>query len=58
MKPKPKSTHGGARKGAGRKSENKIEGEVKKRFTIRLYATQAGRLVKTFGSIQKAIDSL
>jgi hypothetical protein len=58
MKDKPKTTHGGARKGAGRKTPNKIEGEVKKRFTIRLYTSQSERLIKTFGSLQKAIDSL
>jgi hypothetical protein len=49
---------GGARPGAGRKTANKIRGEVKKAVTVRLFPSQAKRLIEAHGSVQKAIDSL
>jgi len=55
---KPKSTHGGARKGAGRPKSEDVGLEKKKTVTIRLYESQEQRLIKLFGSIQKAIDTL
>lgn len=53
-----KTGRGGARAGAGRKSDNKIEGETKEPITVRLYPTQREALEKKFGSVQSALDSI
>lgn len=49
---------GGARPGAGRKTPNKIEGEVKHNVSVKVYPTQEANIIKKYGSVQKGVDSL
>jgi hypothetical protein len=53
-----KNKSGGARKGAGRKSADELGVEKKKVYPAYLYPTQAEKIVKKFGSITKAVESL
>lgn len=57
MPNKPKSTRGGVRPGAGAKSQSPT-GEVKKRYTIRLYPSDLEKIKQIHGSLQKAVGSL
>ena len=53
-----KGKSGGARQGAGRKSAEELGVEKKKMFPAYLYPSQAKKIVKKYGSITKALESL
>lgn len=53
-----KNKSGGYRKGSGRKSAEELGIEKKKMYPAYLYPSQATKIVKKYGSITKAIESL
>lgn len=53
-----KGKSGGFREGSGRKTAEELGVEKKKMFPAYLYPSQAAKIVKKYGSITKAVESL
>lgn len=53
-----KGKSGGTRKGAGRKSAEELGVEKKKMYPAYLYPSQAKKIIKKYGSVTKAVESL